>query len=491
MNHALIFSVRCENYERGAGAHRIATFLRRHDWDIEVVDFSAFWEPEELKEFVRSRVTADTKFIGFSTFFNYWPEHMNTFVSWIKTQHPTVPTICGGQSVALINAKGIDYWIDSYGEQAILAVVRKIIGVDTTPIKYDFQHLNKGKFISALHSYPAYPMDSYATLLEPRDYVEPYEWLTTEFSRGCRFKCDFCNFPILGVKGDYSRTSEDFELEMRHNYDNFGVKHYYVADDTFNDRVDKIVKFADVAKNLDFKPYFSGFIRADLAIVKPESWEHLVRLNFGAQYYGIESLNHNSRKVISKGMDPDKIKKGLLDMKAYFSPKMDYRGTVSLIVGLPFETKASWKSTTDWLLTNWTEENTIVFPLDIPVGNAKPSEFSKKMFKYNLREMSPDDLKKNYPSWYNKQLGNFHQDNQMIWEHDTMDLPTAHSLVTEFEQHHNKFKCSSFDLHLGFLEDYNLDVLGSKSKLKTYSLTHKYRTKFLKTYINRKLNHKT
>ena len=34
---------------RSPGAHRIASWLRMNDWDIEVLDFLPFWSIEELK----------------------------------------------------------------------------------------------------------------------------------------------------------------------------------------------------------------------------------------------------------------------------------------------------------------------------------------------------------------------------------------------------------------------------------------------------------
>jgi len=40
------------NTKRSAGAHRIATFLRENDWDIEVLDFWPSWTKEELFEFL-------------------------------------------------------------------------------------------------------------------------------------------------------------------------------------------------------------------------------------------------------------------------------------------------------------------------------------------------------------------------------------------------------------------------------------------------------
>ena len=104
---------------------------------------------------------------------------------------------------------------------------------------------NGRPLLSANDQYSAFPMKSLNVIYEDRDYIQPYEWLGIEFARGCKFSCDFCNFPVLGVKGDYSRDADDFGIQIKDAYDRFGVTNYLVADETFNDRTEKIAKFAD------------------------------------------------------------------------------------------------------------------------------------------------------------------------------------------------------------------------------------------------------
>jgi len=46
---------------RSAGSHRIASFLRQHGLDIEVVDFAPSWKFEEFQQLIRSRMTSKMK----------------------------------------------------------------------------------------------------------------------------------------------------------------------------------------------------------------------------------------------------------------------------------------------------------------------------------------------------------------------------------------------------------------------------------------------
>ena len=89
--HGLIFGGQLEDLglefdpslvsiRRSSGGHKIATFLRRHDYDIDVVDYVHRWDIEQLKAYIESKVTDKCLFFGFgSTFF------LNT---------PTVLSLC-------------------------------------------------------------------------------------------------------------------------------------------------------------------------------------------------------------------------------------------------------------------------------------------------------------------------------------------------------------------------------------------------------------
>jgi radical SAM superfamily enzyme YgiQ (UPF0313 family) len=245
----------------------------------------------------------------------------------------------------------------------------------------------------------------------------------------------------LGVKEDTSRSAENFEYEMKYNYDNFGIDRYYVADETFNDRIEKITKFANVVEKLDFDPFFAGFIRADL-LSNSGMIEELARMNFGGQYYGIETFNQASGKVIGKGLDPDKVKQLLLDTKDYFKANNKvYRGTISLMVGLPYDTKENWDSTMTWLNENWTSEGVVLFPLNVEDLEQTPkqdytklSKFSLNLQKYGLRSMGVWQTNKHNRenAFHNWVEGNY-TSNEALWEHDTMNIFEAKEISAKYQ----------------------------------------------------------
>lgn len=457
MKHALIFGIR-SRFERSTGSHRIATVLRKEGMDVEVIDFAYWMDLYQLQELVRSRTTSATLFFGFGTFFNTWTDTLSDFTKWLKETYPNIPTILGGTSVDFTPAENIDLWVDSFADNAIIEIARSLSGNSPVKLSYDMNFLGKKKLIKSNISYPAYPLDSYRIQYEKRDFIQDWEWLTIEFSRGCKFKCDFCNFPILGVKGDYSRTQEDFELEMRENYDRWGTKNYYVADETFNDSPEKIKKFADVAEKLKFRPFFSAFMRGDLVVSRRDTWEDLLRLNIGGQYYGCETFNHESAKIIKKGMDPNKLQSGLLEYKKYMSSHDFFRATISFIIGLPKETEESLAKTKTWLDENWSTEAIVVFPLTIEkkgddAGYTNMSEFSKNLMKYGIREIPDATIEKlKTDRRWNWKEGNYAK-NELVWEHDTMNIFQAKQIADRWQDDQiNTFKLDVWQLSEPFLE---------------------------------------
>jgi hypothetical protein len=170
---------------------------------------------------------------------------------------------------------------------------------------------------------------------------------------------------------------------------------YVVSDETFNDRTEKITKFADVVEQLNFDPVFMGYIRADLMVSRPQEKEELLRMNFLGHYYGIETFDTASGKAVGKGMESQRIKQGIIDAKKYFNTHGNglYRGSIGLIIGLPHESVDSILETKQWLVDNWQEECYTVFPLNIPKGDvAKHSLFSTNYEKYGYTEMSDQDV---------------------------------------------------------------------------------------------------
>lgn len=429
------FSSQKAQYKRTGGAHRIATYLRERGWDIEVVDFIMGWSYEELKEFTLSRVTDKTVWIGFGGTFPIWSETLENYFSWIRETYPNIKIIAGGQ-IANVYKIEADWYVDGFGERALEALLKHIVGNET--VKYKLG-INGRKVIDGNHDYPSFPMKDLHISYQERDFILPNETLVTELGRGCIFSCAFCNFPILGVKEDHSRDAENLRKELQENYDRWGVTKYVIADETVNDYSEKLEKFAKVIKTLNFRPRMFGFARADLLVSRKHDWDTMIEMGFTGHHYGIESTNPKSLKVIGKGMPPEKLLPGLLDVRKYFKENAIYRGQISLIAGLPYETPESLDYTLNWFDTNWKTENVMLFPFYIPKndGRDNASKMSIDYVRYGYRETPVDlyprikSMFQNLPTQYG--TGEALLENTgMSWENDTWNIMDVMKKVIKF-----------------------------------------------------------
>jgi hypothetical protein len=439
MPHALIFggAVRINGVGntqliRLGGSHKIATWLRSQDWDVEVVDYFFGWTLEELQEFCKLKINEDTIFIGYSATFATNDNRLTNFISWFRSAYPAIKIIAGGQDVILTKIDA-DYYLDGYSEYAINAVINHIRKKE----KLNYTFWNNGKLIKANISYPAYPMATLPIRYEDRDYINPYETLPVELSRGCKFKCAFCNYPILGVKGDYSRDASDFKEELTFLYEKFGVTKFNIADETINDRTEKLEKFANVVQQLEYTPWLNGFIRFDLLVSRRQDWDLIAGMNLFGHHYGIETLNWESGKAVGKGMNPNKIKEGLIAVRKHFKEQGNYRGLITLIAGLPYETKDTLSQTLDWMATNWAGEGIRAFPLGIPKmdGIVTTSTISNTYKELGYSEMSPEELE--VAGITQSKLGQLNfaiKDNILFWKNEHMNFFEAEQITNKWHK---------------------------------------------------------
>lgn len=446
MFNAFIINLGSTDYTaRALGSYLIATHLRHEGWDVEVVDYGLYWTLDQLKELSRSRINSNTKFIGFGHQFVTWNPVLEEYCQWIKSNYPKIVLIGGSGIIPTYYTSVIDYHIQGYGEYAISALLKYLFS-NGDPIKFSPIIQGAKKIITANDFYPAFPKKSLLAEYQDRDFIDENEWLGIETSRGCIFSCDFCNFPIIGIKGDYTRDADDFEKEIRNNYDKFGVKNYNLIDETFNDSTEKITKYANVVDKLNFIPTFTGFIRADLLVARPKDREELLRMNMLGQYYGVETFNRESGKAIGKGMETNRLKEGLVDIRKYFenNNRKLYRGTLSFIVGLPGETLETLATTQQWLINHWQQQAFYAFSLQIPSHEYdQPSKFSRNYAKYGYTVMTDEEIRREQ-SLENYEHRQFHLDggttrNNLMWKNKNMNVFQSVQTAVSFEQLKSKY----------------------------------------------------
>lgn len=427
---------------RSSGGHKISTFLRQHGYDVEVIDYVQRWSLDQLKKYISRKVDDEFLFFGFgSTFFLNSPNVIG-LVKWLRETYPHIPLVAGSQNNSMKELE-MDWYVYGYGENAILALIDHFKG-GPEPI-----HTNR--VINCYVNYKSFPKDDLTVSYKDTDFINPREILLLEFARGCKFKCKFCSFPVLGVKGDYSRTAQSVYDEMLENYDKWGTEHYIVLDETFNDSSQKIEKFANVIEKLPFTPKMTAYIRADLIVSRKQDWDNLIKMGITSHFYGVESMKHESAKSIGKGMDSGRIKEGLIEVDEYFREKAGfYKGHISLIAGLPHETVDDLRDTGKWLSQYWNRNSyhmNVLMIKDLQ-NNVETlnhnSEFDRDWSKFGYRRTEfpddPIDWSKSRNPYY-ETLYNYVRESgyYLPWENDCTNLHEVMKFCAEeFSQYQAK-----------------------------------------------------
>jgi radical SAM superfamily enzyme YgiQ (UPF0313 family) len=337
-------------FSRPAGAFRIRTFLEQHNYNIEVIDFFDSFTTSELNRLLQRFISDKTLFIGVSvTFFNNFTK-INELFSIVKNKYPKIKTIIGGTEINLhttenncLNIKLVDRIIWGYAEATILHYLdfltkKRLDGINWVPYHGTY----------AIDAEANYGTDSRDLTIEWKnsDIINKHV-LPIEISRGCIFKCKFCQFPLLGKKkNDYIRDEVNITQELVKNYEKYGVTTYTFQDDTFNDNLVKLEKVANAIAKSNIKIKYAAYLRADLLARFPETISMLVDTGLISAQFGIESFKEEARKLIGKGGNLEKQFDAIKKLKSLGN----IWTSTGLIVGLPYETEDEIYKTHEWFL---------------------------------------------------------------------------------------------------------------------------------------------
>jgi hypothetical protein len=145
-------------------------------------------------------------------------------------------------------------------------------------------------------------------------------------------------------------------------------------------------------------------------------------------------------------MDPERIQSGLIDIKNYFenNGRKLYRGTISFVIGLPYDTEEGIYNTVSWLKKNWQGHSFIPFTLQIPHGHLdNVSLIGLDYKKYGYTEISEDKIK----AWSTSPTIS---PSVLHWQNEHMDCYKAAELESmmfqELFKKENKFSINCWNL---------------------------------------------
>ncbi len=201
------------------------------------------------------------------------------------------------------------------------------LGIDGLYLKSD---LGKREFKKAaavnLDALPVFDVDLikrrfyYSTIGSQRNVI------TLLTSRGCPYKCTFCDVPYREFRGrNMANIMEEIELRLRQ-----GFKEIFFFDDTFNITPQRVIELSRriIKDNLKFEWSFRGRVNtATFEMLKLAKAAGCRRIHFG-----IETGTDEGLQELKKGITIEQIKNALS-----WCRQLKIKTIGDFIIGLPFE----------------------------------------------------------------------------------------------------------------------------------------------------------
>lgn len=327
-------------YNPPLGLLYIAAFIERHTkHDVMIIDCQV----DRLDYYALKAKIASIQpdVVGITAMTMTIVDVLNT-ANIVKEIDDTIKVVLGGPHVNLfpdetIKLKNIDYLVLGEGEAIFADLINTIEGkADSREIaglvfKNNGKIINTGQrpLISNLDKLPfparhLVPYKKYTSLLSKGGVV------TTVFtSRGCPFKCSFCDRPHLG-KIFRARSSINVvdELEV---CTKLGIHEFLIYDDTFTVNKRRVIDICD--EIIRRKLNIGWDIRARVDTVNEEVIAHLKKAGCQGIHYGVEAGTDKILKILNKGITINQVKEVFNLTRKYKIPILAY-----FMIGSPKET---------------------------------------------------------------------------------------------------------------------------------------------------------
>lgn len=320
----------------------IAAVLERLEHEVRVIDCQV--EEYTYAEVEEQIAAADYDLLGLTVMtFSLIDSKMVTELS--KKHHPTKPVVWGGPHLhiyAVETAKfpEVDYVCAGEGEAATEQLVEFLDGrrdwADVKGIgrwneadeRYEFN--GPGEAAQDLDSLPFVarhltPYHKYSSILARGQTV------TTLFtSRGCPYKCAFCDRPQLRPNFR-ARSAESVADEIEHCYE-MGIDEFIIYDDTFTVDKKRVHAICDEIIDRGMKIYWD--CRTSVNAMDEKLIEHMARAGCVGIHYGVEAGTEKIQKAINKNLRLDRVEEIFRITRKHGIKTMAY-----FILGNPTETR--------------------------------------------------------------------------------------------------------------------------------------------------------
>lgn len=329
----------------------IAAYVKKHSsHEIEVLDMPVEnIRYKQLPDVIRQRAP---DIVGITAMTFTLIDVLRT-IKIVKAVSKDTKVVLGGAHVSIypletIRIPEVDFVVRREGEITFLKLLdnlhnkeelRKIKGLVFKDNSGAVINTGPNEFIEDLDSLP-FPARDLVPYKKYSSVLSKHKFITTMFtSRGCPFKCSFCDRPHMGRRFRM-RSAEDVVDEMQTCLDS-GIKEILIYDDTFTVNRKRVIDIC--SEILSRALNITWDIRARVDTVDEEMLNRLKEAHCERIHYGVEAGTEKILKVLNKGVNLSQIeeafrltKKAGLSTLAYF------------MIGSPTETKADILKTIDF-----------------------------------------------------------------------------------------------------------------------------------------------
>ena len=260
-----------------------------------------------------------------------------------KKINPEIKTILGGPHIDIypeetINQPGVDYLVLGEGEKPLKGLLDNINSLNNlrqvkgVVFKDNNKIVNTGRaeLNQDLDSlpFPARRLTPYQKYSSVLSKVSP---VTTMFtSRGCPYKCLFCDRPHLG-KFFRARSAKNVVDEME-ECQKMGIKEILIYDDTFTVKRQRVIDICLEIQKRNLK--IDWDVRARVDTVDKELLEIMKDSGCQRIHYGVEAGTQKILNVLRKGITLEQVEKAFK-----LSRKIGLETLAYFMIGSPTETK--------------------------------------------------------------------------------------------------------------------------------------------------------
>jgi anaerobic magnesium-protoporphyrin IX monomethyl ester cyclase len=315
-----------------------AQYVQSHGYDIDFYDGVALKHNslQHTKEYF-SKTKPNIVFYDIAT-----PTYklIDEFAIWAKKEIGCINVYCGPHMKVYakdcIQDNHVDHCV--IGEYDIPAL--KICQNPDIPKQiFTFDHLkNIDTLPNGNNFLPYRPMNYIQNYYDPSMPTKPVQ-LTVCTSRGCPFKCTYCQWPNVINNGQYRARSAEMvidEIQQIKNILGSNLGSIFFDDDTWNLGKSRIEKICDGLKSINVPWTMMG--RIDTS--KPELYDRMVDSGCVGMRFGVETFNQELADNVKKNLNVETSFNNLKYLVTRFSG-MEFHFTT--MRNLPGEKSGSWQ----------------------------------------------------------------------------------------------------------------------------------------------------